>query len=198
LPSITPGAKNEKNFAVISPNASWMQMEIAMANSGSTNSISLLRRRQLGLDASVLLPRGRRSMVVLHTGPLRGNGQIGLEDWVRYAMDHIAGKVRTMSDALDFQHLETRSPDEFAKYCEVALSNPHSEEYRSLYCLLWTDRNRFSKSSWAGCAGHRVVSVPGRSDHPPDSGKTPSVALGKGVLLDDASVKSTESVTGCT
>ena len=61
------------------------------------------------------------------------SGMIGLEDWVRYAMDHIAGKVRTMKDTLDFQHLESRSPDDFVRYCEVALSNPHSEEYKSLY-----------------------------------------------------------------
>jgi len=61
------------------------------------------------------------------------SGMIGLEDWVKYAMDHIAGKVRTMKDTLDFQHLESRSPDDFVTYCEVALSNPNSEEYKSLY-----------------------------------------------------------------
>merc|ERR1719443_1985872 len=41
--------------------------------------------------------------------------------------------MKVKSQALDFQHLSRVKPDDFVKYCETAVANPHSEEYKSLY-----------------------------------------------------------------
>jgi len=38
-----------------------------------------------------------------------------------------------MQDVMDFQHLEKARPDDFVRYCEVAVTNRTSEEYKSLY-----------------------------------------------------------------
>jgi len=61
------------------------------------------------------------------------SGKIGLEEWVKFAITHITEKVRTMQDVMDFQHLEKARPDDFVRYCEVAVTNRASEEYKSLY-----------------------------------------------------------------
>merc|ERR1712070_366882 len=61
------------------------------------------------------------------------SGKIGLEEWGKFAIGHITEKGRTMNNVLDFQHLEMRSQDEFVNYCAAAVSNPGSEEYKSLY-----------------------------------------------------------------
>merc|ERR1719329_472570 len=59
---------------------------------------------------------------------------IGMEEWMEFAMQHIAGKVRTMKlNTTDFAHLARTNADEFVRHCEVAVSNSHSEEYKSLY-----------------------------------------------------------------
>jgi len=60
-------------------------------------------------------------------------GKIRLEEWVQFAIAHITEKVRTMKDVLDFQHLEKARPEDFVRYCDVAVSNRASEEYKSLY-----------------------------------------------------------------
>jgi Ca2+-binding EF-hand superfamily protein len=60
-------------------------------------------------------------------------GKVRLEEWVRFAIAHITEKVRTMKDVIDFQHLERVRPEDFVKYCNVAVSNRNSEEYKSLY-----------------------------------------------------------------
>lgn len=61
-------------------------------------------------------------------------GAIGMEEWVAFAMEHIAGKVRAMDpNTVDFAHLSRVSPDAFVQYCDVATTNKHSEQYKSLY-----------------------------------------------------------------
>jgi len=61
-------------------------------------------------------------------------GAIGMEEWIDFALKHIQEKVRTMKpEALDFKHLSQVSPDQFVQYCDIAVNNKHSEEYKSLY-----------------------------------------------------------------
>merc|ERR1719373_1013669 len=36
-------------------------------------------------------------------------------------------------EALDFKHLAQVDPDQFVRYCDIAVNNKHSEEYKSLY-----------------------------------------------------------------
>jgi len=63
-----------------------------------------------------------------------GRGFIGLEEWVGFSIKHITEKVRTMKpDTMDFAHLAGVGGDRFVAFCEAALNNIHSEEYKSLY-----------------------------------------------------------------
>jgi len=61
-------------------------------------------------------------------------GFIGLEEWVQFAVTHITEKVRTMkTQTLDFAHLAGVGGDQFVAFCELAVNDAHSEEYKSLY-----------------------------------------------------------------
>jgi len=60
-------------------------------------------------------------------------GKIGLEEWIRFSIAHITEKVRSMDNTMDFQHLEKHGQEEMVKYCAVAVRDPHSEQYKSLY-----------------------------------------------------------------
>jgi len=61
-------------------------------------------------------------------------GFIGMEEWVAFAISHITEKVGTINwMTLDFAHLERTGPLPFIKFLEVALSDRHSEQYKSLY-----------------------------------------------------------------
>jgi len=65
-------------------------------------------------------------------------GRIGLEEWVEFTMAHIAEKVRTMQmGTLDFAHLERQGPQQFIQFLHVALSDRHSENFKSLYEFLF-------------------------------------------------------------
>jgi len=65
-------------------------------------------------------------------------GKIGLEEWVEFTMDHIAKKAATMEmDSLDFAHLDKSTPDQFVVFLRVALSDRHSENFKSLYEFLF-------------------------------------------------------------
>jgi len=68
-----------------------------------------------------------KAMNVDHTG------KIGLEEWIRFSIAHITEKVRSMDNTMDFQHLEKHGQEEMVKYCAVAVRDPHSEQYKSLY-----------------------------------------------------------------
>lgn len=65
-----------------------------------------------------------------------GRGLIGMEEWVAFTINHITEKVRGLQAkprTVDFAHLAGVSTDEFVNYCEKAVSDKHSEEYKSLY-----------------------------------------------------------------
>jgi len=66
------------------------------------------------------------------------HGKIGLAAWIEFCMAHIKEKAATVSMVgLDFMHLEKSGPDQFIKFLASAISNRHSEEYKSFYNFLF-------------------------------------------------------------
>lgn len=69
---------------------------------------------------------------------------IGLEEWIKYAMDHITEKVRTMpTDSIDWARLDLMGRDRFIDFCGKATSDKKSTEYKELYTFLF---NSFVKA----------------------------------------------------
>jgi len=65
-------------------------------------------------------------------------GKIGMEEWVAFAIAHIAEKVRGINwTTMDFCHLEKSSPSEFVAFLEQALADKRTEQYKSLYEFLF-------------------------------------------------------------
>jgi len=71
-------------------------------------------------------------------GPARG--VLGLKQFVRFATDHVMGKVATldMKSKVDFAHIEDYDEATFINYLEHAVNNPTSGAYASLYEFLLT------------------------------------------------------------
>lgn len=62
------------------------------------------------------------------------DNSIGLEEWVAFAMRHVADKVESMAEhTVDYNHLDREDKQTFLQALSSALSDQHSEEYKSLY-----------------------------------------------------------------
>merc|ERR1712238_568838 len=60
------------------------------------------------------------------------------EEWVAFAIAHIAEKVKGINwGTLDFCHLEKSTPSTFVKFLEQALADKASEQYKSFYEFLF-------------------------------------------------------------
>lgn len=72
------------------------------------------------------------------SGPARGT--IGLQQFCRWAQDHVAMKVYTLDlrSKVDFAHVNDYDEEVFLNYLEHALHNPRSGAYASLYEFLLT------------------------------------------------------------
>jgi len=71
-------------------------------------------------------------------GPARG--ALGLKQFVRFAKDHIVGKVATldMKSKVDFARIEDYDEVTFINYLEHAVNTPTSSAYAALYKFLLT------------------------------------------------------------
>eukprot|EP00811_Abedinium_folium_P014062 NODE_2308_length_2240_cov_9.185991.p1 GENE.NODE_2308_length_2240_cov_9.185991~~NODE_2308_length_2240_cov_9.185991.p1 ORF type:complete len:570 (-),score=195.97 NODE_2308_length_2240_cov_9.185991:201-1910(-) len=67
-----------------------------------------------------------------------GNGIIGMDEWLGFALPHIAEKVKTMNPhSMDFHRLEAEGKDAFLAFLRPACANKSSPEYKELYNFLF-------------------------------------------------------------
>merc|ERR1719201_2032472 len=68
----------------------------------------------------------------------QGRGKIGMEQWMSFAMAHIAEKVKTIDwDTMDFANLEKAGAEEFLGFLATAVQDAKSEQYKALYEFLF-------------------------------------------------------------
>jgi len=78
----------------------------------------------------------RKTMFNTITG---GSDKMGLDEWCHFANTHIVKKVATIDyKKCDFAHLEKTNKADFLKYITVAVEDPNSGPYASLYGFLLT------------------------------------------------------------
>jgi len=71
---------------------------------------------------------------------LSNRGTVGLDDWVQYALEHIAEKVRGMSsDVIDFADLPSAGQQKFIAFLRTATTDTKSREYTELYMFLFNN-----------------------------------------------------------
>lgn len=80
--------------------------------------------------------RAMFNMIDLRQGEARG--WIGLEQFVKWAIDHVVTKVATidMKEKVDFYHIEEYTQDQYLDYLEKAVTDPNSPAFASLYEFL--------------------------------------------------------------
>merc|ERR1712232_676420 len=63
---------------------------------------------------------------------------IGLEEWIKFSLDHIKGKVQSMDmKAVNWDCLEAMGKDAFVDFCRKAISDQAASEYKELYTFLF-------------------------------------------------------------
>lgn len=63
---------------------------------------------------------------------------IGIDNWIQYAFQHIAEKVKTMpTHSLDFENLPASGKGNFVRFLRIAVSDKTSVEYQELYQFLF-------------------------------------------------------------
>jgi Ca2+-binding EF-hand superfamily protein len=108
------------------------------------------------------------------------SGKIGLEEWVQFTLSHISEKVEGLKQkpaAVDFAHLAGVGADDFVNYCERAVSDAASEEYKSLYEHLFkvfveSDVEEAGNVHWANF--DRLIDAAAKA--PRDCGLAPTTA----------------------
>jgi len=159
------GLVKEDEFDALVERAASLPRRFGMAPSWTEIYGDVQHRRQ-----------GRHQMFVQMDAHKRG--AIGLEDWVAFSIAHISEKVRTMKpNTLDFAHLAGVGGDQFVAFCELAVNNAHSEEYKSLYEHLFkvfveSDVEEAGKVHWQNFD----MLIEDAAKAPRDAGLAPSTA----------------------
>merc|ERR1711972_828799 len=69
-----------------------------------------------------------------------GSGSIGMEEWLGFALPHIAEKVKTLSPhTMNFLRLEAEGRDVFLAFLRTACASNSSTEYKELYKFLFNN-----------------------------------------------------------
>jgi len=65
-------------------------------------------------------------------------GLVGIDNWIQYAFQHIAEKVKTMPmKTLDFENLQASGKNNFLRFLRTATSDKSSVEFQELYQFLF-------------------------------------------------------------